>query len=634
MVKQDIIESLSPLEHVRLRPGMYAGDTSNANQLLLEAFANALDMYAIGYGKNIEVFTDRTIQGVKHNGCIVVIDHAKGFPINEKREDGLTTLEASFSVINTSGKYHDDGLYDGTSLGLNGIGAKICTFLSHYLIVHSVQDGKFEHISFIEGVFNKRTCGETDEANGTWIEFEPSGEFFKSPFIDEKYFTKFFRDIACLCPDLVIQFNDNQISHPDGIADFVTNAVGKDIELTNSRLYINESFSEQSVALGLTYTSNSSSKIIPYVNYGLTESGPHITAIKSAITRTLNNWAKENGLLTDKDKNLDGNSLQEGLVLVLNLITKQVGYNAQIKNQIVKIDTSFVNNIFTPALELWLDNNPEDGKNIIEKALVARKAAEAAKRARARVKNEAGKKEKVFKLPTKLTDCWSKNRLDCELLITEGKSAAGGLVEARDSEIQAVYGVRGKMLSVLKATPEKILANQEINNIIQALGLECDNKTCTLKYDEDKLRYGKIIACADADADGRAIENLLFNILWFLCPELITNGHVYSAEPPLFRITTKKNEYIYLKDEYELNNYLKINKNKVKTIGRNKGLGEQGSDELAETLLDPKTRNIVQLKVNDFGLTEKLFEDLYGKKVEPRVKYLLEHSEEVEYDYE
>lgn len=568
MAKKDLIESLEPLEHVRLRPGMYAGDTSTSNQLLLESFANALDMHVIGYGNKIIVKDYVDCDG---NYTISVEDFAKGFPVNEIREDGKTTLEASFSVMNTSGKYRDDGLYEGTSLGLNGIGNKICTFLSHKLNVVTYQDCKYERISFVEGVFQSRELGTCDkDKHGTYVEFCPSEEFFSDIHINKNYFLKFFNDIACLCPQLSIEFNDEVISHPTGIHEFVSSQVDS-IEIVNSRLFIEESKNNQTLSLGLTYGDGSSSKIVPYVNYGLTESGPHITAIKTAITRCLNSWARDNGYLKENDKNLDGNSLQEGLILVFNIITTKVGYNAQVKNQIVKIDTSFVNNIFSNKFELWLDNNPEDAGNIIEKALIARKAAEAAKKARQRVKDNANKKDKVFKLPTKLTDCWTKDRSKAELLICEGKSAASGLVAARDSEFQAVYGVRGKMLSVLKASPDKILANQEINNIIQALGLDCNTSTAQLIYDPDKLRYDKIIACADADPDGKAIENLLFNILWYMCPDLFYNGHIYSSEPPLFRVTTKKNEYIYLKDEKDLNEYQKTNAANIKAISRNKG---------------------------------------------------------------
>jgi DNA gyrase subunit B len=428
--------------------------------------------------------------------------------------------------------------------------------------------------------------------------------------------------------------NNETIKHENGIQDLLIKHLGKEIEILNNPLFIQERKNKQAISLGLTYTSKGSSTIIPYVNCGLTSSGPHITAIKSTITRVLNKWAKEQGILKAKDKNLDGSSLQEGMILVANITAENVAYNAQIKSTITKIDTSFINTILAEQLEIWLDNNVEDGTKIIEKALIARKAAEAAKKAREQVKNKANKSEKKknIQLPTTLTDCWSKDRTKCELLICEGKSAASGLVAARDSETQAVYGVRGKMLSVLKTAPANIYKNKEINNLVQALGLAVNPANCKLTYDASKLRYGKIIACADADPDGSAIENLLFNILWYMCPELIINGHVYSAVPPLYKVITNKNEYIYLKGDKELKECQQVCT--IKTINRLKGLGEMDSTELNETLLDPATRQVLQLEVKDFKETDKIFTDLYGKVVEPRIKFLQEHGEEARADYE
>lgn len=617
---ENSIESLDPRSHVQLRSGMYIGDNSNPNQLLTEIFSNALDEYNIGHGKKITVTISQ-----KTKECIVE-DEGQGFLVNQIRDDGKTILEASFSVINTSGKFKDDGVYEGSSLGLNGLGGKLTNFLSTNFYVTTYRDNKFESIKFENGLFVERQVGEVEHSNGTIVRYTPDPQYFKSDITDAAYFKKFFADMCCLCPGLVIELitdNATEIITKEGINDFVADRIKSKVELISNRFLINES----KFTLGMTFTSNDSAEIIPYVNYGLTNGGPHITGLKSAITRTLNNWARENGLLKEKEKNLDGSSIQEGMLLVCNIVSTGVAYDAQTKGRVTAIDTSFVDT-FNEQLEVWLDSNPDDAKIIIEKALLARKASEAAKKARAAVKNKEAKKDKVFKLPTSLIDCWEKDRSQCELLICEGKSAASGLVAARDSRIQAVYGVRGKMLSVLKTTPEKILANQEINNLIQALGLDCNQKTAKLTYDKNKLRYNKIIACADADPDGQSIENLLFNVLWFLCPQLITEGHVYSAVPPLYRVITKNNDYIYLKGDKELNQYKDDNQGKSYVITRNKGLGEQDSSELAECLLEPKTRNILQLTVEDVGMADILFNDLYGRQVEPRVKFLLEHSEE------
>lgn len=623
----DSIQSLDPRSHVRLRPGMYVGSTANSNHLLMEIFANALDEHNIGHG-------NRIIVNINENGSVQVEDYGQGFPINVVREeDGKTILEASFSVTNTSGKFTDDGVYGGSSLGLNGLGGKLTNFLSEWFeVISSNNKGKYEHLWFKDGLFQKREVGNGFTYSGTAVTYKPDKQFFDTDKTDVKFFEEFFNDICCLCPNLTIVLNNKQIHHPKGIEEILPRKLGNNIEIINNPMTLFADKGKNKLDFALTFTGSSSSTIIPYVNYGITDSGPHVTAIKSTITRIFNSWAKENGLLGAKDKNLDGNSIQEGMLLVCNIVTTNVAYDAQVKSRVSKMDTSWLTEILTKELELWLDNNPEDAKIIIDKALLARKAAEAAKKARAAVKNKAEKKDKAFKLPTTLSDAWSKNRQKCELFICEGKSAASGLVAARDSETQAVYGVRGKMLSVLKTTPDKIVKNQEINNLLQALGLDYNPQNGKCKYDAKKLRYGKIIAAADADFDGYAIENLLFNILWYICPDLIIEGHVYSAVPPLYRVTTKKNEYIYLRDDDALEEYKKEHSKDIQSLGRMKGLGEQDSEELSHCLLEPKNRNIYQLTVSDVGKTDMMFENLYGKKVEPRVKFLSEHLEEARID--
>ena len=621
MEKQDLIESLTPLEHVRLRSGMYAGDTSNTNQLLLEAFANALDMHTIGYGNLITV-------NVSDNGLIQVEDIGKGFPINEIREDGLTTLEAAYSVMNTSGKYRDDGLYEGTSLGLNGVGAKICNFLSHWCEVLSYQNGQYEHIWFEEGVFKNRELGKWDSENnyssGTTLTFLPSEEFFGDVHINEKYFIDFFNDIACLCPNLTIVFNNKRISHPNGIEDLVVSRVNDDIEITNSRLIIEE----KNFCLGLTYSERSSASLVPYVNYGLTETGPHITAIKSAITRELNSWARENRLLKDKDKNLDGNALQEGLILVFNLISQNVAYNAQVKNQIMKCDTTFVNDIFIPQFEIWLDNNPEDGKNIIEKALLARKAAEAAKKAREAVKNKALQSNKKFaNLPSKLADCSCKNREDAELFLTEGDSASGGAKMIRDPKTQAVLGLKGKVLNCLTNSPKKMLANAEIVDILKALGFDYNisvdkngNESLSVIYNEDKLRYGKLIIAADRDSDGSHIQCLILSMLWKLVPDMILDGHVYIAEPPLYKAEFGT-KYKYLSDKKELEEFKKSHNGKF-SLTYFKGLGEASAEELGWMIMNRDTRKISRVEINDYGLSDIVINNLMGGDSKPKKDFV------------
>ena len=296
LYKDDSIESLSPLEHVRLRPGVYAGNTSDATQLAIEILANAIDEFNIGHGDTITIdyYPDRSKR-------ITIKDKGQGFPINVVREDGETVLQAAFDVMNTSGKFHDDGVYDGVSVGLNGMGSKLTNFLSHYLEVISVNGkGEGEKVYFEEGVFKYRELyHDMVNAQGTTVTFEPSEEFFDSPLINEMKLRNFCEDITCLCPGLTIIYNENAIKN-NGIGDLLARALGKDESILDDFLLFQEKKDKQVLALAMTYCGRSNVSITPYVNCGLTTGGPHITTIKSTITRVLNKWAKENGLLKGK----------------------------------------------------------------------------------------------------------------------------------------------------------------------------------------------------------------------------------------------------------------------------------------------------------------------------------------------
>lgn len=623
---KDSIESLDPLQFTRLRPGVYAGDTTYSTQLLVEIVSNAVDEFRLGHGDKIEVKIDKDI--------VFVRDYGQGFIPNEFREDGKTILEAAFSVLNTSGKYREDGTYEGTSLGSFGIGSKITTFLSNWLNVETYRDGKFESIKFIEGVFDSRTTGDTEKDNhGTVVMWKPSEEFFTNTIVEIDKVKDLFKTITCLCPGLTIELNNNGniISYfsQNGLDDLVNDLV-KNKEIINNRFNMNFSEGKNKLDMILTYTSNYSLTLVPYVNTGLTEKGPHITQIKTLLTREFNKFFREKKWLKEKDENLSGDDLQEGMYIVFNITAPNVAYDAQVKSTVTKIDMSPFSQQISSELQKWFNKNEKEIKIIADKAITARKAREAAKKARDNARGVKKEKNKILNLPTKLVDSWSKNREKCELLISEGDSAAAGLIGARDGEFQAIFPIRGKIINLYKNSDEKVFANQEVINIIKALGLELDKKTNKMIYDKDKLRYGKIIMCCDADPDGQAIKNLLLTYFWSLCPELIINGHLYAAIPPLFRITTRKNEYIYLKDGEELEKYKKEHTGEKFAINRNKGLGEQDAEELSECLLDEKTRNVVQITVENVKNADNLFEIFMGTSVPPRREYILKYSEEAE----
>lgn len=566
---EDSIESLSPLEFTRLRPGVYCGDTSYSTQLLVEIISNSIDEFRLGHGKEIFVNINDDV--------ITVEDFGQGFIPNSIREDGKTILEAAFSVLNTSGKYRENGAYEGTSLGSFGIGSKITTFLSHWLTVETYRDGKGEQIWFKEGVFDKRSIVDVSpEAHGTKVSWQPSEEFFTDTHIEIKKIKSLFRVITCLCSGLTIHLNDNGeetiFFSNNGLHDLTDDLV-KNSEIIDKRFSMNFEDGKNKIDMILTYTSQYSSTLIPYVNTGLTERGPHITQIKTIITREFNKFFRKKKWLKDKEENLSGDDIQEGMFIVFNITAPNVSYNAQVKSTVTKIDMSPFATAIADELSTWCEFNEKDVKMIADKAINARKARDAAKKARDAARNisSTDKKKKILNLPTKLVDCWSKDRLSCELVISEGDSSASGLIEGRDSEFTAIFPIRGKIISAYKNSSEKIFANQEVVNLIKAIGLDINPNNNKLIYDTKKLRYGKILFAADADPDGASIRNLLIELFWWLCPELILNGHIYTTMPPLFRITTKKNEYVYLRDEKELEEYKKNHQGEKYLINRNKG---------------------------------------------------------------
>lgn len=624
---KDSIESLSPRDFTRLRPGVYCGSTLYSTQLLVEIVSNSIDEFNLGNGHEIDVTIDKDI--------VTVQDYGQGFIPNSFRDNGKTILEAAFSVLNTSGKYRDDGVYEGTSLGSFGIGSKLCTYLSKWLTVTTTRDGLSETIHFKDGLFESRQVEETPyKRNGTTVSWQPDSQFFTHSEVEIEKVKNLFKTISCLCRGLhilltIVDTNEtiNYYSN-NGLNDLVDGAV-KDKEIIKNRFVINNyKDGKNKMDVVLTYTSDYSSSIVPYVNTGLTETGPHITQMKTALTRELNKFFREKKWLKEKDENLSGDDCQEGLYLVFNITTSGVGYDAQVKSRITKIEMKPFLSEFSKRFEEWLNSNEKEIKQIADKALNARKAREAAKKAREAVRNKGEKKTRLLNLPTKLVDAWSKDRAKCELLICEGDSAAGGLIEARNSETQAVFPIRGKILSTLKSTDDKIWSNQEIVNIIKALGLDVDAKTRRPIWNADKLRYGSVILCTDADPDGASIKNLLLTMFWVLCPNIITEGRVYSAIPPLFRITTRKNEYIFLRDTPALNDYKDAHKGEKYLVNRNKGLGEQDAEELSQCLLNPATRHIEQITVNNIEEADKLFGILMGPSVPPRREYMLEHGEE------
>ena len=609
---KDSIQSLSPREHVRLRPGMYIGSTKDPTQLVIEIFSNALDEHNLGHGNLIEVGIDTK------TGMCQVNDNGQGFPVNEKREDGKTVLQASFDEMNTSGKYSEDGVYGGTSLGLNGVGGKACNFLASQFYVTTYRDGKYEKLDFEDGVLVKRRCGILNHYSGTSIQFCPDPQFFESPIADVAYLRKMFNDICGMCPNLEIDFcvdgEKESIKHPDGMRYLIQEAIGESKEIATPFVF-QKSQEKYRIDCGIDYCSRDSAAVRAYVNYGLTEQGPHITAIKGTITKELNKWAREQGLLKEKEKNLDGESLQEGLVLVFNLVAPNISYDAQTKSRVVNKDfVPFLNEVFSEQLEVWLDNNPDSGKAIIEKAVLARRAAEAAKKAREAVKQQRQKKKKNKILhPDKLKDAEYLGQ-DSTLLVVEGLSAGASVAVARDVSKYGILMLRGKLINAFTNSETKLLKNEEIQLLLQALNIEPGN------YDSSQLRYGRVAICTDSDSDGYNIGLLIAAALQHFCPEFIKEGRLCWLRSPLYILKGKKKDTYFFTDA-ELN----AARAKAKLQGdlqRNKGLGSLSAEQARASMFGDN-QHIDVIKSDDSSIL--LLEKLMGTNVAGRKKYIFEN---------
>ena len=499
LYNENSIESLDPREFTRLKAGVYCGDTTYATQLLVEILSNAVDEFRLGHGHVIDIIIDGSLVSLR--------DYGQGFITHSYRDDGKTILEAAFSVLNTSGKYRSDGTYEGTSLGSFGIGSKITNYLSSRLDVATCRDGKVEHIVFLDGLFSERhnsftrVFKETNKS-GTFVEWRPDPQFFTHPEVEVSKIKELLHTISCLCPGLTINLLENGHStiyfSQHGLDDLVDAKV-KDTEMLKQRFHTFVKKDKYSIDFILTYVSAYTSTVVPYVNTGLTEKGPHISMIKSLVTREFNKFFRDQKWLKEKDENLTGDDIQEGSYMVFNITAPDVAYDAQVKSTVTKIEMHPFLEDLTLALRGWLESNKAEIKIIADKALSARKAREAAKKARDAVRKpkEKGLKAKM-QLSDKFIDCTSKNPAERNLLLVEGLSAGSSAIEARNVKTDCIYMLRGKILSTLKTDKSKILANQELSDIINVIGAGFD-----AGFDVSKMQFDKIVITSDADADGR-----------------------------------------------------------------------------------------------------------------------------------
>ena len=570
------VKTLEGIEAIRLRSGMYIGSVGpeGVRHITLEIISNAIDEYLAGACSICKIT-------VSNDDIVTVEDNGRGIPFG-KAEDGSEVLVNIFTKLHTGAKFDAAGKTGyNTSGGMNGIGAKATNALSSMFQVTSVRDGRQAQAAFKRGILQnyKETNYKNKSDHFTIIKFKPDEKIFKEGIeLDYNLLRKQLQELAYLSPGLVFEFQykdkeTETITSQKGILDYIE-ALNKNKEALTSIFYTETIEDRIGVKIAMLYNNTYTDTYKLYTNSIPNSGGTHLTGFRTALTQSVNDYAHSNNLLKEKDSNITGDELKEGLVLVLSFIMPDPVFSGQTKDVLSSTEArTIVQRLVTKDLRTWLDSHPKDAKAIIDKALLARKARENAKKAKDAARNIEGKKKgKTFlNLPTKLVDCWSKNRAECELFISEGDSAASGLVGARNAEFQAIFPIRGKIISARKCTSEKLLTNQEVVNIIKALGLDFDAKKTKMIYDERKLRYGKIMMAADADPDGEAIKNLLLTLFWELCPELVINGHIYATVPPLFRVTTKKNEYIYLRDNNELEEYKKKHANEKYLINRNKG---------------------------------------------------------------
>lgn len=625
LYNENSIESLSPLEITQLKPQLYAGDCTYATQLLIEVFSNAVDEFNIGHGKVIDI-------KIKNN-VISIQDEAQGFIVNSLRQDGETVLQAAFDIMNTSGKYRQDGTYEGSSLGSFGVGNKLTNFLSKYLIVRTVRDNKFEKLLFELGKFKNREIGECNEHSGTYIEFEPDPKYFIYPTVEDNKIDSIFSTISCLCPGLIINFDNNgnikTYFSKKGIEELIDKEKNSE-EIIKRRLVINETVDKQKINLALTFTGDYSSKFVSYVNTGLVDAGTHLTQLKTIITRELNNFYKENGWLDEGNINLSGVEIQEGLLCVFNMTVPDVRYDSQVKTKVTKIDLSILMPIFTEKLRIWLNTNKSEIKKLADKAIGAKKAAEAAKKARDAIRAVAPKaKEKGLKgkiaLSDKFVDCVNKTPKQRNLLLVEGTSAASAAVESRNVKTDAIYMLRGKTKSPLKHTIDILLENQEISDITKVIGAGIAED-----FDVKKMQFDKIVITSDQDPDGFSIELLLTTFFYTYMRPLVEQGHLYRAVTPLYIIESSRGkEYCYT--EEELIKYREENRNNKYDIKHCKGLGSVSPEILKEICFEHQRYK--QITVGDIEKTTELLNILEGPDAALRRQFIYENATRLGFNF-
>ena len=619
------IQVLEGLEAVRKRPGMYIGSTSSRglHHLVYEIVDNSIDEALQGFCNNIEVFINK-------DNSIIVTDDGRGMPVGIHPKMNIPTVEVIMTVLHAGGKFGGEGYK--VSGGLHGVGASVVNALSEECEVFVKRDGhlwkqRYERGKVVSGF---ESIGDTD-GHGTKVYFKPDHEIFEETEFDYDTLAQRLRELAFLNKGIRIILNDlrdekrEEFHYEGGIKSFVEYLNRNKETLHPEPIYIEGEKDEYSLEIALQYNDGYTENIFSFANnIDTIEGGTHLSGFKTALTRVLNDYAKRFGFLKDVDKNLSGEDTREGLTAVISVKLRDPQFEGQTKTKLGNSEVSgIVNTIVAEKVAMFLEENPGVGKIIIDKGLTAARAREAAKKAR-----ELTRRKSVLEsasLPGKLADCSSKDAAECEIYLVEGDSAGGSAKQGRNRRFQAILPLRGKIMNVEKQRLDKILGYQEIRAMITAFGAGIGKE-----FDIDKIRYNRIIIMTDADVDGAHIRTLLLTFFYRYMKELVEKGHVYIAQPPLYKIAKGKKEY-YAYNDKELERLLIQvgGKDNNTNIQRYKGLGEMDATQLWETTMDPEQRTLLQVTVEDAMAADEIFTILMGDKVEPRREFIQENAKKV-----
>lgn len=628
----DQIQILEGLEAVRKRPGMYIGSTSTRglHHLVYEIVDNAVDEALAGYCTEIEVTINK-------DNSIKVIDNGRGIPVGINHKAGLPAVEVVFTILHAGGKFGGGGYK--VSGGLHGVGASVVNALSEWLEVTIHQNGKMYRQRYERGkvMYPLKEIGETDHT-GTEVVFLPDKEIFEETVFDYDTLRQRLREMAFLTKGLKIILIDRRLEEPKirsfhyegGIKEYVSYLNKQKDALYEDVIYCEGQRNDIYVEVAMQHNSSYQEGTYSFVNNITTpEGGTHLTGFRNALTKTFNDYAKKNKILKDSDANLAGEDIREGLSAIISIKISEPQFEGQTKQKLGNSEArGAVESVVTEQLTYFLEQNPAIAKIICEKAVVAQRARDAARKARDLTRRKTALEGSA--LPGKLADCSDKDPKNCEIYIVEGDSAGGSAKTARDRSFQAILPIRGKILNVEKASIDKVLANAEIKTMINAFGCGFSEGYGN-DFDIKKLRYDKIIIMADADVDGAHISTLLLTLFYRFMPELIYEGHVYIAMPPLYKAMPARGKEEYLYDDKALERYRKTHKGAF-TLQRYKGLGEMDAQQLWETTLNPETRLLKLVEIEDARMASDITEILMGTEVPPRKAFIYEHAQDAELD--